>query len=453
MRLPRLPDVPFEAEAELDEAALTLTVREGATERRYRLRRGHHGDWLDMFEAMAADFGVRVPLNRRAYAAQTPDCRLEPVLIDSSWPEILYGFGDPCVAYAEDERAWYLTATSNDAPNAFPILRSADLKHWDFASFAFPQGAKPAWAADGPGSDFWAPELHRIGEAWWLVFTARRPDGSLAIGLGVADRPAGPFTVADQPLLGGGVIDSHIFVDEAGVPFLVWKEDTNGVWPRLLAERLQKHPQLIGELFDAPEDRRTAAMAAVLQPLIPQLHEMEQFFTLQLLIEAAAQDLTRFEGRLQVAMGEAATPMSQALRTRIFAQPISPDGRALTGDPRLILQNDQPWEAHLIEGPWITRQAGRWYLFYAANDFSTAEYGLGVAIADHPLGPWRKQAKPILRSGPEWVGPGHASVAPGADGQPRLFLHAFYPGALGYKAFRAVLAAEPVFEPGGVWLR
>jgi hypothetical protein len=24
-----------------------------------------------------------------------------------------------------------------------------------------------------------------------------------------------------------------------------------------------------------------------------------------------------------------------------------------------LLENDQPWEGHLIEGPWVTRQLGR----------------------------------------------------------------------------------------------
>ena len=32
----------------------------------------------------------------------------------------------------------------------------------------------------------------------------------------------------------GGVIDSHIFVDDDGTPYLFWKNDTNGLWPRPL---------------------------------------------------------------------------------------------------------------------------------------------------------------------------------------------------------------------------
>ena len=63
-----------------------------------------------------------------------------------------------------------------------------------------------------------------------------------------------------------------------------------------------------------------------------------------------------------------------------------------------MLANDLDWEGHLIEGPWVTRQQGRYWLFYAGNDFSTPAYGIGVAVADHPLGPYVKQAEPLLQS-------------------------------------------------------
>ena len=52
----------------------------------------------------------------------------------------------------------------------------------------------------------------------------------------------------------------------------------------------------------------------------------------------------------------------------------------------------------------MTRQHGRYWLFYAGNDFSTPSYGIGVAVADHPLGPYTKQGEPLLRSTREWIG-------------------------------------------------
>jgi hypothetical protein len=142
-----------------------------------------------------------------------------------------------------------------------------------------------------------------------------------------------------------------------------------------------------------------------------------------------------------------------ALRTRIYAQRLSPDARGLEGAPVVILQNDLPWEGHLIEGVWITRDAGRYHLFYAGNDFSTAHYGIGVAVADAPTGPYRKSSEVFLSSAGAWWGPGHPSVALAPDGRFHVFLHAFRAGEAGYKAFRALLAAPIRFEQGRVELQ
>jgi arabinan endo-1,5-alpha-L-arabinosidase len=137
------------------------------------------------------------------------------------------------------------------------------------------------------------------------------------------------------------------------------------------------------------------------------------------------------------------------MSTPIHAQKLSENGD-LIGQDTLVLTNDLDWEGHLIEGPWVTRQQGRYWLFYAGNDFGTPAYGIGVAVADHPLGPYVKQAEPVLKSGRSWWAPGHASVAPGLDGEPQLFFHAFFPGTGGYNAFRALLTAGLRFGTAGV---
>jgi hypothetical protein len=426
-----------------------LEIRLG--DRAYRLPDRRHDAWLDFHAQLAADLATRNPLNRRPAQLPEPTARLAPVLTEAVGPDILYGYGDPCVLHVPEEGSWRLVATSNDAPQSFPILKSNDLKRWELASFAFPQGAKPPWCLEGlERADFWAPEIHRVGGDYWLVFSARQLDGTLAIGLATSARPEGPYRPQAAPLLRGGVIDPHLHVLDDGTPLLFWKVDDNGVWPRRLAAMLAAEPGLAEALFETQEDRRTAALAAALWPwLEAHAAPMEQFFALQPLIEAAAEDLAAFEGRLT---GEARLQIGETLRTRVYAQPLAADGSALVGDRRLVLQNDQPWEAHLIEGVWVTKADGRWFMFYAGNDFSTPQYGIGAAVADSPLGPYRKLEAPLLGSSAEWVGPGHPSVAPGPDGRPRLFLHAFRPGRLGYKAFRAVLSAELVFEGGRVRL-
>ncbi|MFL6755191.1 MAG: glycoside hydrolase family 43 protein, partial [Sphingomicrobium sp.] len=380
-------------------------------------------------------------------------------------PQILVGYGDPAVLKTDD--GWWLVATSNDAPDAFPILHSQDLDHWEPKGFIFPEGQQPPWAAKGRNAaDFWAPEMARVGDEYWTVFTARQSTNALAIGLARAPSPLGPWTDngvplitgkpvnttglgydEGQPALSGGVIDSHLFIDEGGERYLFWKDDTNSIWPRPLAMLLRKHPVLIAELFHDERDRRTAAFAAAIVPWANAQRPMTRFFAMQPLIEAALANWRQVKAAL-VGFGLAAETIIEAMTTPVRAQRVTDDGCSLTGENRIVLTNDLDWEGHLIEGPFVTRQDGRYWLFYAGNDFSTPAYGIGVAVADHPLGPYVKQGEPLLRSTREWTAPGHASVAPGLDGRPQLFFHAFHPGTGGYNEFRALLTVGLRFDDG-----
>ena len=206
---------------------------------------------------------------------------------------------------------------------------------------------------------------------------------------------------------------------------------------------------------------RTASLLAALWPWVRTLEPMERFFVQQVLVEAVTGDFTGFQQRL-AALAERAGDASvrdamrgvlAVMRTPIRAQRLAPDGRSLLGEPITVLENDREWEAHLIEGIWVAQHDGKSYLFYAGNDFSTARYGIGVAIADSPLGPYHKMEEPLLRSTAEWWGPGHPSVAIGPDGGTWLFLHAFFPGRTGYNEFRALLGVGIGFEGDRVVLR
>ena len=148
-----------------------------------------------------------------------------------------------------------------------------------------------------------------------------------------------------------------------------------------------------------------------------------------------------------------AADIVEAMRTPVHARRLASDGRSLIGEEHIVLANDLDWEGHLIEGPFVTRQNGRYWMFYAGNDFSTPAYGIGVARADHPFGPFTKRPEPLLRSNREWWGPGHASVAPGVGGKPQLFFHAFFPDRCGYNAFRALLTVGLEFSGTEVRLR
>lgn len=443
--MPRNFSFSIHAGEEGEKRLFTVDGPEGR--KTYRLAGVGQQDYLDFFASLADDFGTRLPLNRRAAPSPAIGVPCRALLDRNISPDILYGYGDPAILWVPEEHAWYLVVTSNDAPDSFPILRSADLQDWQPAGFAFPSGRKPSWAADGADiSDYWAPELHRRGDHYLLCFAARERDGSLSIGIARSDRPEGPFETAAEPLLRGGVIDPHILVGADGDAFLFWKEDSNAVWPRMLARLVGGQEGLIGRLFASESDRRTAGVTAALWGWAETLPPMEQFFILQPLIEAVVADFLGVRERLGRLVTADADQILKAMRTPVYGQRLSRDSFGLIGEPAIVLVNDLEWEGHLIEGPWVTRQQGRYWLFYSGNDFSTAEYGIGAAVADTPLGPYRKLEQPLLRTTINWAGPGHPSIAPGPDGTPQIFFHAFRPGHAGYKEFRALLTARLRFD-------
>jgi beta-xylosidase len=121
---------------------------------------------------------------------------------------------------------------------------------------------------------------------------------------------------------------------------------------------------------------------------------------------------------------------SRKMPTPIWAQPLSPDGTALTGTRRELIRNRDPWEAHLVEGPYILRRDGWFYMFYSSDACCgrACNYKLGVARARRLLGPWeRNPANPILKGNERWRCPGHGSLVSDATGRTFLLYHAYDP--------------------------
>jgi len=436
----------FQVDAVEQGEGAQINVRSNGTTKAYAIAGGEQQHYADFYAALARDFGTRRPhfADPADYPASAIPWR--PLLTENISPRILCGYGDPAVLKTDD--GYYLVATSNDAPDAFPILHSDDLEHWQHRGFAFPEGHEPEWTAKGRRvADFWAPEMARVGDEYWLCFTARQESKTLAIGLARSRTPEGPWTDIGRPLLtgqGSGVIDSHIFIDANGDRYLFWKDDSNGIWPRPLAALLHDKPERIEQLFESEPDRRTADFAAAIVGWANGRRPMERYFLMQPFIAAVLNNWPRVKQAL--AEFGLAPQILQAMTTPVRAQRLAADGETLIGEPALVLANDLDWEGHLIEGPFVTLQKGRYWLFYAGNDFASPAYGIGVAVADHPLGPYVKQSEPLLKSTREWTAPGHASVAPGLDGEPQLFFHAFHPGTGGYNAFRALLTVPLRFS-------
>ena len=111
------------------------------------------------------------------------------------------------------------------------------------------------------------------------------------------------------------------------------------------------------------------------------------------------------------------------LRVVRMATPLQPDGAPI------VLLHSERWERFLgvigiIEGPWMLKRNGTYYLMYSGNATSSVDYAIGYATADSPLGPFRKfSGNPMLTKGGGVLGPGHNSVVKAPDGSLVIVYH------------------------------
>jgi xylan 1,4-beta-xylosidase len=114
--------------------------------------------------------------------------------------------------------------------------------------------------------------------------------------------------------------------------------------------------------------------------------------------------------------------------TPIWAQRLNDDGTRLLDQPHELIHNDAAWEGGVVEGPYVLRHGGWFYLFYAGNGCCGAgcNYALGVARARSLPGPWQKNpANPILAGNETWKCPGHGSIVQDQQGRCFFLYHAY----------------------------
>ncbi|MDB5076961.1 MAG: glycoside hydrolase, family 43 [Chloroflexi bacterium] len=107
------------------------------------------------------------------------------------------------------------------------------------------------------------------------------------------------------------------------------------------------------------------------------------------------------------------------------------------GPRRELFTLSQPWEHgpsfSTVEGPFMVKHAGIYYLFYSGNDWQH-DYAMGYATAKSPLGPFTKYARnPILHGTDSVIGPGGGSIFQDTRGRWWLAYHA-WEGGPGYES-------------------
>lgn len=112
------------------------------------------------------------------------------------------------------------------------------------------------------------------------------------------------------------------------------------------------------------------------------------------------------------------------------------DMRTLRGERRTVVRPFADWNLFLanrewygrtwpgwytVEGPFVRKRDGRYYCFFSGGGWRESNYGVGYAVADHPLGPYEvaeSDGPTVLRTVPDAVlGPGHASIVESPSGR------------------------------------
>jgi xylan 1,4-beta-xylosidase len=139
--------------------------------------------------------------------------------------------------------------------------------------------------------------------------------------------------------------------------------------------------------------------------------------------------------------------------TPIWIQPMNEERTALTGERKELFRNDAPWEANLVEGVAIIRNADYYYAIYAAAGCCGpgCTYATGIARSEKLMGPWEKfSGNPILTGHGDWMCAGHGTPV-SYNGKNYLMYHAYDKASNKYTGRQALVQGFEFTEDK--WIR
>lgn len=287
-------------------------------------------------------------------------------------------FADPFVIKAHDGR-YYAYGTGGGGP-LMPDGRAFPVLVSDDLARWQSLGGALVPLADPPAHTYWAPEVAHADGRYYLYYSASRvpSDEGHRLRVAVAEHPAGPFIDAGVELMPR----AGFTID--GSPFYDPKEEA---WHLFFATD-----------YTSDEPHGTGLAVVRLRK------DMLAVETEPVPVVRACADWQIYE------------------RDRDY--------------------KGQKWGAwHCVEGPSAVYHQGRYYCFYSGGAWHGPNYGVGFAVAEHPLGPWiddRAVHGPTVLRGIEGRvhGPGHNSTVVGPDGTTLYMVyHAWDPGHTARRMF------------------
>lgn len=131
-------------------------------------------------------------------------------------------FGDPYVLL--DDGTYYIYGTGQNSDTGIEVYESNNLQDWEG-----PVGTKEGFALhedDVYGERwFWAPEVYRIGDKYYMFFSVQEH-----MAIAVSDSPVGPFVQENPSVLREEKsIDHHLLVDDDGTKYLYFANFKKGL--------------------------------------------------------------------------------------------------------------------------------------------------------------------------------------------------------------------------------
>ncbi|WP_087510041.1 arabinan endo-1,5-alpha-L-arabinosidase [Cellulomonas iranensis] len=292
---------------------------------------------------------------------------------------------DPTAVRDDDGTYWlFSTDACSDGPvrGGVQVRRSDDLVTWTFHGWALP--GVPRAAVDVGAAGLWAPEVVRVGGQWRMYWSASSfGSRRSAIGLAVADHPAGPWHER-----GVVVTSPAVPADATGTP--------HGDGP----------PNAIDAAYavDTSDGRERHWLA-----------------------------YGSFFGGVHAVELDPATGL---------ALDAGPDGAAAA--PGVLLARRAPEVEGAVEGAYLLPRPGGGWAMLASWDSLFSTYHVRAAVAEHVTGPYRDRLGRDLREpaadagtvvlaghrldgGPGLRAPGHGAVLtePATPGRPgrQTFVH------------------------------
>ena len=285
-------------------------------------------------------------------------------------------FGDPFMLHASNGK-YYLYGTS--LSDGFEAFVSDNMQEWSPLGYIYKGGGEDQWNIDC----FWAPEVYERNGKYYLFYSANsrnnptNEEENFKIGVAMSDSPAGPFKdINNRPLfeIDYPVIDANVLFDDSGKNYIYF------------SRCCYKHPV-------ESEIARKAKEDGIYDSI-----EESWGYGVELKPD--------FSG--------------------IVGQPVK-----LLSPPETLADIQSEWESRSVakgeaprrwtEGSFIFKKDGKYYMMYSANAFSGANYAVGYATSDNPLGPFKKsQHNPILSEnrsdGGNVIGTGHNMALMMPDG-------------------------------------